>query len=191
MQHSNLIIYNPKPLLNHPKPHQRNSPKRPNITPSQNTPNLLNNTQTTLNHNQTMLNTHISLHRKIPDTFNIHRLHAYMYMGLYMGIFWTKPICYVYTHISPIWGLFRGSESFSRAEMGSITFESNELHYHYIAFSSLPLPLHTFLKSNHYHYHYFGNVIITITHYFCPNIYKVHIGRNKLRIAWQHLNMWC
>ena len=26
-------------------------------------------------------------------------------------------------------------------EMGSITFESNELHYHYIAFSSLPLPL--------------------------------------------------
>ena len=67
----------------------------------------------------------------------------------------------------------------SETEMGSITFESNELHYHYIAFSSLPLPLplHTFWKSNHYHYHYFGNVIITITHYFCPDmIYmnKVH-----------------
>ena len=30
--------------------------------------------------------------------------------------------------------------------MESITFESNELHYHYIAFSSLPL--HTFWKSN-------------------------------------------
>ena len=54
----------------------------------------------------------------------------------------------------------------SSKEMGPITFESNHNHYHYIAISSLPLPLHTFWKCNHYHYHYFGNVIITITHYF-------------------------
>ena len=56
----------------------------------------------------------------------------------------------------------------SAAEMGPITFESNHYHYHYIGFFSLPLPLplHTFWKFNHYHYHYFGNVIITITHYF-------------------------
>ena len=33
-------------------------------------------------------------------------------------------------------------------EMGPITFESN--HYHYIAISSLPLPLHTFWKSHIY-----------------------------------------
>ena len=54
------------------------------------------------------------------------------------------------------------------SEMGPITFESNHYHYHYIAIPSLPLPLplHTFWKCNHYHYHYFGNVIITITHYF-------------------------
>ena len=52
------------------------------------------------------------------------------------------------------------------AQLGPITFESNHYHYHYIAISSLPLPLHTFWICNHYHYHYFGNVIITITHYF-------------------------
>ena len=65
--------------------------------------------------------------------------------------------------------------------MGPITFESNELH-HYIAFSSLPLPLHTFWKSNHYHY--FGNVIITITHYFCPR-YAL-IDMNKVNLGFKH-----
>ena len=37
----------------------------------------------------------------------------------------------------------------------TITIKLQFLHYHY-----------TFWKCNHYHYHYFGNVIITITHYF-------------------------
>ena len=36
-------------------------------------------------------------------------------------------------------------------------------HYHYIAISSLPLPLNTFWKCNHYHY--FGNVIISMITY--------------------------
>ena len=128
--------------------------------------------------------------------------------------------------------------------MGSITFESNELHYPYITFSSLPLPLDTFWKSNHYHYtlllsrygqsslwtkhstkcltaikrgvllywylivsvghvfphicpppflktmfeditiaHFLEKVIITITHYFCPDMDKVHFGQNIVRSA--------
>ena len=90
--------------------------------------------------------------------------------------------------LPPFYGTFTQNEDVMTynkcllSEMGSITFESNELHYHYIAFSSLPLPLplHTFWKSNHYHYHYFEIVIITITHYFCPDMNKVHFGRNKL-----------
>ena len=86
MQHSNLIMYNPKPLQKHPKPHQRKSLKRPNITPLQNTSNLFNNTQTTLNHTQTTLNTHISLHRKIPYMSDIQRSHAYLYN---YGFIWT------------------------------------------------------------------------------------------------------
>ena len=47
-----------------------------------------------------------------------------------------SELCYKFTFLR------KRIQEINISEMESITFESNELHYHYIAFSSLPLPIH-------------------------------------------------
>ena len=71
---------------------------------------------------------------------------------------------------------------------GPITFESNR--YHYIAISTLPLPLHTFWKFNHYHYHYFGNVIITIRVRFHEQCFFAKFGSSKKKYVGVNWSMW-
>ena len=102
IQHINLIINNLKPLQKDPKPRQRNCLNVQNLHHFKTPQTSSSIPQTSPNHTQTTLNTHINLLRKIPDTFNIQRLHAYTYMGFIRAFSRQTHMLCVYPYWPPI-----------------------------------------------------------------------------------------